>query len=320
MINYMFRNNPYTHPVLSEITRGLKFRKIKVLGINFFINLDSDSEFICIDDPLVILALKSNKNYKKYNIVFYSLEIYERQVLNNTIYNILRNTGFYIANYMCQRDAHTIIFPSKLRLNYFKHRSFIIHKSHIIYNKPDFLDIEIGQLEDSAREWINKEKQNGQDIIVFAGSIGTGRNIDLIIDNLKESSNFSLVLAGKIRNERLYKKIEKSQRVLYIGEIPRQDVFALYAEADFGLLNYDNNPKNSELCAPIKIWEYYHFGLRIMGNENVALLNEWSPLIHFFYKHNNIEELLPVPKTSSELQGSLSITKSFSKLVKTLTL
>lgn len=321
MINYIFRNNPYTHPVLSELSSGANFKTVKFLGINFYIHLADKSKIVCIDDPLVILLLNLKRQYRGYDIIFYSLELYEKQLPTNSVYNAARNMGFYILNYISQRQAHTVIFPSKLRLNYFKNREFLTEKSCIIYNKPDFSHEQAGYLKDSVKDWINKQKQKGHDIIVFAGGLSSGRSIDLIIDKLNDSSRFSLVLAGEVRDIKLHKKLSSSDKVLYIGQLSRSDVFALYKVADFGLLSYDNQPKNSELCAPIKIWEYHHFGLGIIGNKNKALLDEWSPLIDFFYEDNDLEELSASPmKYSSDIENPLSISQSFSQLLKSINL
>lgn len=320
MINYIFRNKPKTHPVLSEIAQEKEFTKMNFLGLTFYTFITPNNSQVCIDDPLAILLVLKNKNFRKMDIIFYSLELYEKQIANSTMKNMLRNIIFYVNNYIAQKKAKVIIFPSKLRLNYFKSRAFVLSKSCIIYNKPDFSSIVTKKLSDETKKWINNQRLNNKKIIVFAGALQSGRSIDKILDNLDKHSKYSLVLAGPIIDKSIVPKIKDSSQVLYLGTLKREDVFALYKEVDFGLLTYDNSPKNAELCAPIKIWEYNHFGLKILANKNHALLTEWAPLIDGYFDNYKLDYIEYNSAKSNKLDNIPSMSLSFNKLISEINL
>ncbi|MEQ1975651.1 hypothetical protein [Xenorhabdus sp. SGI240] len=305
MISFITRNNPFTHPVLVALTTAIKkinneqdiqIRKLNPWFLHFYISHDNykNASWIIVDDPITFLycVYKLKINHKK--IIFYSLEMYEYQLPNNNLKNKIRNLTFSFAHRHTQKKAFKIIFPSQNRLNFYlknRNRSYIKYKSIVIYNYPESNSLSIETPNEKHINLIKMLKSNNKKIIIYAGSIQKGRNLEKISSQLATSKNHHLILIG--HNKYCSNEHFNSMRnVSFLGPLPRKQINYFYDQADIGLLQYENEPLNTKLCAPVKLWEYLYFKLNIVSNPNYAMQTEWKMYVDDFYETN--EDLMKI--------------------------
>ena len=80
--------------------------------------------------------------------------------------------------------------------------------------------------------------------------------------------------------------------VLFLGNLDQSGLSYVYQHSDVGILTYDNELLNTRMCAPLKLWEYLFFNLLIIGNENEALMSEWSKYIDGYY--SSVTDIYPL--------------------------
>ncbi|WP_041573623.1 hypothetical protein [Xenorhabdus nematophila] len=309
MISFITRNNPLTHPVLIALATALKrinnendiqIKNLTSFFINFYISHDNykNANWIVVDDPIAFLycVYKLKINHKK--IIFYSLEMYEHQLLNDNLKNKMRNSLFSLAHKHAQKKSFKIIFPSQNRLDFYlncRNENHIKNKSVVIYNYPESNSLSIEKPNDTYINLIETLKSNNKKIIIYAGSIQKGRDLEKFMSQLATSENHHLILIGHNKNysNEYFKTINN---VSFLGPLPRKQVNYFYEQADIGLLQYENEPLNTKLCAPVKLWEYLYFKLNIISNSNYAMQTEWKSHVDYFYKTN--EDLMKILSVS----------------------
>jgi len=313
-MNFIFRNDPFTHPMLKVLVNFLDkkpsdIKKKKFFFLTFYILMEKKDNGILVDDPLSFFY--TFLFYKEFNlnITFWALEIYSKQVSSKTFKNLFRNIFFELLTILGFRISKKIIFPSYLRKNYYENKilySSVERKSTIVHNIPIFT--KPGKIGYELYKYIRKLKDQGIKIIIYAGSIQEGRDIFKFIDKLKNKHGYYFLIAGNIKGNITKENLE-SENSKYIGNLTTEEVSCIYSLSDFGLLYYDNKPLNSAYCAPVKIWEYLNYDLKIIGNDNIALLTEWSKYIDIYIddinhidhinndkekKHFNIEQFMDI--------------------------
>ncbi|PQQ29154.1 hypothetical protein [Photorhabdus hindustanensis] len=296
MTAFITRNNPQKHPVLISLISAieklsnskLNIIEKKLFSIIFFHSHSNlkDKKYIFVDDPITFIYCNIYLKVPAAKIILYSLEMYEYQVDNNKIKNKIRNLIFYVTHIYAQKKANKIIFPSESRFRFYlnnKNRLFLKEKSKIIYNYPDSNTLTISNVCKNKSKTIKDLKDKGKKIVIYAGSIQKGRDIDIIAKSFAKLSNFHLILIGPIK-ENKNNHFDNLKNVSYFGVISRNEVNYFYSVADIGLLNYSNTPINTKFCAPVKLWEYLYFKLKIISNSNYAMQTEWKIYVNDFYK------------------------------------
>ncbi|MDE9428666.1 hypothetical protein [Xenorhabdus bovienii] len=309
MISFIIRNNPLIHPVLVALTtaikrinneQDIKIRNLNAWFLDFYISHDNykNANWIIVDDPITFLycVYKLKISHKK--IIFYSLEMYEYQLSNDTLKNRTRNLIFLFAHRHTQKKAFKIIFPSQKRLDFYlnnKAQSYIKNKSVVIYNYPESNSLSIDIPDEKYINLIKMLKSNNKKIIIYAGSIQKGRNLEKIASQLATSENHHLILIGHNKNCST-EYFNAMRNVSFLGQLPRKQVNYFYDQADIGLLQYENEPLNTKLCAPVKLWEYLYFKLNIISNSNYAMQTEWKMYVDDFYETE--EDLMKILSVS----------------------
>lgn len=293
------RGNPKEHPVLSLYGRAFKnmggdvcFSNLSNI-LNEIIATDkSDEVRFLISDPIAfIIALPLMCFFKQKKIIFLSLEMFEYQIPNNKIYNKIRNKLFYFCHKLALKLSDEIIFCNQLRCEFYtKEDQSLKAKSKIMENYASKYKTEMTSIDDENLKLFKNICEERDTIFVYAGSIQAGRDLESIIDAFEESdSGACLVVAGNDKVG-LFKN-KKYKNVFYIGMLNKESLNRVLYESDYGILFYNNDLLNTKFAAPVKLYEYLCFNLKIISNNNTAML-EKSSLIESYYSDKN--ELLEI--------------------------
>jgi hypothetical protein len=112
-----------------------------------------------------------------------------------------------------------------------------------------------------------KSKFN-QLILVYAGSLGEGYDIELIIEaakllNIQAPNTFRFIIAGSGPKERLCEDASSKGIIEFLGHLNKKELCNLYSISHIGLLPYKIN---SAVSMPIKLFDYINFNLVILSS------------------------------------------------------
>lgn len=123
--------------------------------------------------------------------------------------------------------------------------------------------------------FLNK-RNNDDRLIIYQGDITMDRRIGLFIQSLAYlPKNYRFVLVGggvdleQIKN--LAKDYEKQGRFIYMGRVKHQELQAITAIADVGIISYPHMGQNNIYCSPNKIFEYAQAGLPVVSSNQPPL-------------------------------------------------
>ncbi len=138
--------------------------------------------------------------------------------------------------------------------------------------------------------WTNDE-------ILYIGSLDDRKNIYELIKAFKNADNKNLILkivGGKTRE--LYKKIENysremnlEDRVEITGWVSQEKITKHLKKAKIGVVPLADNYFNNYLTSPVKVFDYFSYGIPIVSTETPATLDVISKDCGLFY--NSEEEL-----------------------------
>lgn len=97
--------------------------------------------------------------------------------------------------------------------------------------------------------------------IVYAGSLGDGYDIDILINIARIRDDIKLFIAGSGPNASLCIEADKKGYLTYLGQIKKKELHELYLSCDIGILPYK---KNSAVAMPIKFFDYISYNLQIL--------------------------------------------------------
>lgn len=104
-------------------------------------------------------------------------------------------------------------------------------------------------------------KNNTVKKIVYAGSLGDGYDIDVLINLARSRDDIKMFIAGSGPNASLCIDADKKGYITYLGQIKKKELHELYLSCDIGILPYK---KNSAVAMPIKFFDYIAYNLQIL--------------------------------------------------------
>ncbi len=260
-IKILTREDPNSHPIIKRVIEVLKSNNYTVTICSSISDFSLKSKYITFD-PLygaLLSALRAN-------FVLYSLEMFEHQVDSSARLNRLRNFIFHLSHKFSMKHSRLVVFCNKLRYSHYVDLGWVNPGKCILvrnYPQQQFL------INADNR---NKKKLSSMDGIkrfVYAGSIQSGRDLEVVIQSFATASRSVLLVAGKdtsgIFKDKDYKNVK------YLGALQQDQVCDLLLECDYGILEYSNEILNTKYCAPMKVYEYYAAGLKIVCNCNFSM-------------------------------------------------
>lgn len=259
----------------------------------------SKNDVVFCADPIAYLLLSMVKQRAIRTSIFVSLEMFEYQVDNCSIRNILRNLIFRLLHLFALFFSKKIIFSNELRKNFYINKySFLRRKKFVVLENYFFLIPDKGLINiDSAivRKVMNIRNRVSC-LLIYSGSIDLKyRDILPIILAVQEVSNVGFIIAGSPNG--IIDDVHGSNNVVCLGALNRGTLFEVYKYCDFGVMAYSNEILNTRFCAPIKLYEYLYFGLKIISNRNIAMMNK-KEFIEFYFdgKESLVEYLQNMTK------------------------
>jgi glycosyltransferase involved in cell wall biosynthesis len=108
-----------------------------------------------------------------------------------------------------------------------------------------------------------KEKHPDHGVMLYAGSLGEGYDIETLIEYGKINPRIKIVIAGAGPKENLCRKAHELGYIEFYGNLSREKLDELYSKATIGILPYKIN---SAVSMPIKYFEYIKNGLFIINS------------------------------------------------------
>ncbi len=284
------RNNPSKHPMLGQLIMHWS-KDLKVLSETRFkifnvLHVDDSIKLIVADDPISVCYSWIYKffNSKDSHLRFWMLEINEHQLPLNSLKRKIRAYIFRILSLVSLRLADSVVFPSMLRLQYAINSYGLknSNKCSVVWNIPA---TNFGKSKETSlfSEKLQEIKKSYDVIAIYAGSLQPGRGLDDILEKFSTQQLGALIVCGEDKCNLFNSHTDKLNNIFYFGSLPSPELFQLYYLCDIGILSYENEPLNVKYCAPVKIWEYLSCGLKILGNNNYALQNEWFDYVDGYY-------------------------------------
>lgn len=319
------------HPILRNIYSYYIDKKETCIACNvrsksdlyFLFNEKIDKKtIIIIGDPIAGLIATILRPTIISKSIFFSFEMYGYQTPNSSILRLIKNTIHKISHLTICRLLPKVVFSNSLRKEFYSQRwKFIEKKSSVFenYHRNNELLLDKNSLMIDTKNRIDNFRKKYSKIICYVGLIQPGRDIELIIDAVKDT-DIGLILAGK-DDLNITEKAEKSKNICYLGKISQVEAYYVYENSDWGYLNYDNNILNTRFCAPVKVYEYLYFNLNIISNNNVALL-EKNRFINLYYTsseelNNIILGLETTNKITIDLKD-IDFDSNFNQLMQTI--
>ena len=132
-------------------------------------------------------------------------------------------------------------------------------------------------------------KDNRVKRVVYAGSLGDGYDIEILINLAKIRDDVEVIIAGSGPKAPLCKDAHRRGFVTYLGQLREEELHELYLTSDIGVLPYK---KDSAVAMPIKFFDYVSYNLKIVSSlhfesSDVILENK----IGFVYEPENLKSL-----------------------------
>ena len=110
-------------------------------------------------------------------------------------------------------------------------------------------------------------------IVLLQGGLSAGRNLEILVDAMRCVQNSSVVLVVIGDGLLLYslqKMVQQeglTERVYFHAAVPQNELLALTAAADAGVIPYQATCLNNHYCTPNKLFEFIAAGLPILATD-----------------------------------------------------
>jgi glycosyltransferase involved in cell wall biosynthesis len=189
-----------------------------------------------------------------------------------------------------------LIFPELNRRNYFFELigGISYYKSIIIPNS------------NNQKKCFDFELNNAPIIVGHVGAIGENHHILNYLEAIKllSNNNIEFWFIGNIIPE-IKIKIENinNDKVKVFNQIPHDQLINYYKKMDLGVILYKDVSLNFRFCAPNKLYEYWSFGVPVVGDFLIGLVdlnfeNHMGKLIDMSNKLDFVDFLNNLKKTS----------------------
>lgn len=204
------------------------------------------------------IFLKMIIPWKTYNIVYHQFEIIEKEKL--------RGIGYILFNFLLIKSCYINLFisPQQNRLDYFK--SLSSHNLNTLLF-PNTCEIKIPN-ESPINDYSIPEDHI---MVLHIGTVGAKNHyFNNFIDGIKKISpekKITFVFVGRITPE-IEQKVETldSQNIILIPYVAHEELHQFYNRADYGLILYKGTGLNYEYCAPNKLYEFWSYGIPVIGH------------------------------------------------------
>ncbi|MFM8700874.1 MAG: glycosyltransferase family 4 protein [Hyphomicrobiales bacterium] len=110
-------------------------------------------------------------------------------------------------------------------------------------------------------------------IILLQGGLSAGRNLETLVEAMRHVQNPSVVLVvlgDGILSHALEKRAQQQElsgRVFFHAAVPQNELLAMTAAADAGVIPYQATCLNNHYCTPNKLFEFIAAGLPVLATD-----------------------------------------------------
>lgn len=106
-------------------------------------------------------------------------------------------------------------------------------------------------------------------VIAHIGTVGSNTNITHYLEAIKRipDSDFEFWFIGRIGSD-ILGLIEdtNAENIKYISQVPHHKLDEYYKQIDLGIILYNDSSLNLRYCAPNKLYEYWSYGIPVIGD------------------------------------------------------
>ncbi|MCO4818306.1 MAG: glycosyltransferase [Bacteroidetes bacterium] len=107
-------------------------------------------------------------------------------------------------------------------------------------------------------------------VITHIGAVGLNHHIASYLEAISalDQSLYEFRFIGLLTNEvvDIINSYNKSN-ILYVGQVLHSDLKKYYLETDVGVILYKDVSLNHRFCAPNKLYEYWSYGIPVLGDQ-----------------------------------------------------
>jgi glycosyltransferase involved in cell wall biosynthesis len=241
-----FNSQNITHKIVKYIWLPFYFFR------SYFLKRSSNVTIYAIDLYCIFIAILAKRKSTK--IVYLQYEMIEPNGLNKFDKYLLR---------FIQKKSEKIDLIITPEINRTKYLKKIFHKS----NDHSFLTIPNTNNFNKTNKSI--AIRGAKTIVTHVGSIGLNHYIKLYLEAITkmDSHKYEFRFIGLLSDEvvELISSYQKSN-ILYIDQVLHSDLPKYYLETDIGVILYKDVSLNHRFCAPNKLYEYWSFGIPVLGH------------------------------------------------------
>lgn len=232
-----------------------KYFNLCRLYMPFILNVKKESYTVFTIDIFSLyltLVLKSNK----IKIIYIQYEIIESSKLNRLDKFFFK----YIKNHSDKIDL--IITPEKNRTDYLKN-NFLNSKG------SSFLTLPNSNNKSVSLSQFHIENKSGPKIVTHVGAVGLNHHIKSYLEAIStmDSNLYEFRFIGLL-TEDVVDLINSypNQNIKLIEQIAHSELENYYVETDIGIILYRDVSLNYRFCAPNKLYEYWAYGIPVLGD------------------------------------------------------
>lgn len=262
---------------LNESLRGLKKERKRIVYTNELFSL------------FIALLFK-----KKTDVVIY----HQFEVLGNHLNKLDFLSYWYLKRNL--KKLNLAIFPEENR------------SRHFFENLGQNIDNKVFILPNSNNNTVVLRKRAIAEkiIVTHIGSVGYNHHLDSYIKAIAqlEQDNYEFRFIGRLPKE-LLKTIEQQQltNVKLIGQVQHFELEKYYLETDIGVVLYKDTGVNYRYCAPNKLYEYWSYGIPVIGDLLPGLISA--------FKNENLGTLVDMQSPKSIINVIRQISYSYATKV-----
>lgn len=297
-VTFVYRGWPRSHRILNIIMKYLEDLDINISQVNivsFFSLLkfkcSNSGKLIIISDPIAFFVFSIFFPLCLSRSIFISFEMYEYQVDNRGFRKRLRNLIFKICHFYSLYFCSMAVFSNDLRKKFYIEKfRWLKRKSYVLENyfsKPMGLSSD-EHVDEVVLENVSRFSEGLEGVAIYAGAIQDGRGLREVIDAFESDAHkFGLVVCGPGGEY-----ISNSKKVLSLGLLNFSTLEKVYNFCKIGILKYGNNPLNVKFSAPVKIYEYLHYNLIVISNDNYSMKLKNDLISYYFSSTKDLVDSL----------------------------
>lgn len=231
-----------------------KYIKLVSHFINYYtFRNNENTKIITIDVFTTVLALLLKR--KKTTIIYLQYEMIEPGLLNKFDKILFRN----LINHSDKIDI--IITPENNRAVYLQQ---LLPKS----DKSSFFTLPNSN--NTKFDIFEKISKKSSKVVTHIGAVGLNHHIKNYLDAISkmDESQYEFRFIGLLTSD-VQSLIESYHRknIIIIGQVKHSELEKYYKETDVGMILYKDVSLNHRFCAPNKLYEYWSYGIPVIGDE-----------------------------------------------------